>query len=247
MLEWLFPPRKPPGPKPLYDGSVPLFVGKCLLGAAAGLLAVNLAIAVIGYSTLGEIAALVFIPILVLSVIMIGLAIAGTVNVLVGVGLRSSARQRVVSVLKGFGYVRIPDLAQQLDVSQASLEQFISRCINAGILTGRLDSNRKEYWSEGEQQYAEFAGYVQAYRRIRLDQLARKMGKTEFEVEAMLKHCLQRELLHGYIDRQAGEFMTSESIDHVEAAIVCPQCGAPEDRIVLLGEERRCEACGSAL
>jgi hypothetical protein len=42
-----------------------------------------------------------------------------------------------------------------LDVSQDSLEQFVANSLSAGLLPGRLDPVSKEYWSEGEQQYAE--------------------------------------------------------------------------------------------
>jgi hypothetical protein len=88
------------------------------------------------------------------------------------------------------------------------------------------------------------AELLRAYRRIKLSKVAGKLGVTELEAERRIAECIELGLVKGYIDRTTDEFFTQESIAQVIPADGCPKCGAPPDRIILVGEEAKCGSCG---
>jgi hypothetical protein len=91
------------------------------------------------------------------------------------------------------------------------------------------------------------AELLKAYRRIKISKVAQKLGVTEFEAEKRIADCVDRGFVKGYIDRNTEEFFTVESLSQVVPQTGCPKCGAPPEKIVLVGEIARCGSCGAAL
>ncbi len=90
----------------------------------------------------------------------------------------------------------------------------------------------------------EYANFLRAYRRIKISEFARKIGKTEFEAEKIIVKLLENKLINGYIDRRTQEFVTYEAIyqERVEN-IKCPNCGATVSGVFLVGEVVMCPYC----
>ena len=91
------------------------------------------------------------------------------------------------------------------------------------------------------------ANLLKAYRRIKLQKLAEKLGTTQFEAEKRVALCLERGLVKGHIDRATEEFFTLESLGHIIPQTGCPKCGAPPESIILAGETARCGSCGAVV
>lgn len=89
------------------------------------------------------------------------------------------------------------------------------------------------------------AEILRTYRRIKVAKIAQKLGVTEFEAERRIAICVDRGWVKGNIDRTTDEFFTQESLAQVIPQAGCPKCGAPADRIVLVGEEAKCSSCGA--
>jgi len=92
----------------------------------------------------------------------------------------------------------------------------------------------------------EIAGVLKEYRRMKISDLARKLGVNEFEAERTIGQCLEQGYVEGFVDRSAGEFVAREALGQVAPITGCPRCGAPPDRIMLVGETNKCGACGAA-
>jgi hypothetical protein len=95
------------------------------------------------------------------------------------------------------------------------------------------------------QRLSEIATMLKAYRRIKISDLAQKLGVTEFEAERVIARCIELGMVEGNIDRATGEFFTPESVAEVVKPKPCPYCGSPADQLVLTGETGRCTACGA--
>jgi len=91
------------------------------------------------------------------------------------------------------------------------------------------------------------ANLLKTYRRIKVRKIAEKMGVTEFEAEKRIAMCTEKGLVKGYIDRSTEEFFTEESLGQIIPQAGCPKCGAPPERIILVGETAKCGNCGAAI
>ncbi len=91
------------------------------------------------------------------------------------------------------------------------------------------------------------ADLLKAYRRIEITKLAQKMEVSPMDAEYVIAECIGRGLVEGYIDRREGEFFTKDALYQVMDIDSCPKCGAPTDDLYLVGEEIRCEYCGSVV
>jgi hypothetical protein len=92
----------------------------------------------------------------------------------------------------------------------------------------------------------ELGGFLRTYRRIKISDLARKLGVNEFEAERTVGRCIDLGHVEGFVDRSAGEFVAREALGQVAPITGCPRCGAPPGRIMLIGETNKCGACGAA-
>lgn len=97
-----------------------------------------------------------------------------------------------------------------------------------------------------EQELGKIASYLKSYRRIKTSDVARKLGKTEFEAEQLIIKCIEKRLIVGYFDRSSGEFFTYQSLfEEVRRPDKCPNCGASMYTRVLSGEDAVCNYCGA--
>ncbi len=91
------------------------------------------------------------------------------------------------------------------------------------------------------------ATLLNTYRRIKVRRVAEKLGVTEFEAEKKIASCVEKGLVRGHIDRATEEFFTLESLSHIIPQTGCQKCGAPPERILLVGEIAKCGSCGAAV
>ena len=63
----------------------------------------------------------------------------------------------------------------------------------------------------------EFATWMKTYRRISLDDLAKKLGTTPMQTERTLAQAIERGLLKGVVDRSTDEFV----VQRTEAQQIC--------------------------
>ena len=95
-------------------------------------------------------------------------------------------------------------------------------------------------------EYEKLAGFLKAYRRIKVDALSKKLGLSEYETEHRILHCVRLGLLSGFIDRGSDEFFNPLGMEG-KTLITCPNCGGSVEQMVLEGETGRCPYCQSVL
>lgn len=97
-----------------------------------------------------------------------------------------------------------------------------------------------------EKELEKLAGYLKSYRRIKISDVAKKLGKSEYETEQLIAKIVEDGLIKGYVDRTSGEFFTHQSLFHeVDRPDKCPNCGASMYTRVLSGENAVCDYCGA--
>jgi hypothetical protein len=94
--------------------------------------------------------------------------------------------------------------------------------------------------------YEKLAGFLKAYRRIKVAALAKKLELSEYETERRILKCVRLGIITGYIDRASDEFYNPSGMEG-KALISCPNCGAPVEQLVLAGETGKCPFCQSLL
>ena len=91
-----------------------------------------------------------------------------------------------------------------------------------------------------EQAVIEFGNWVKSQRRIKMDLMAERIGKTRFETEKLLGEALDAGVVKGVIDRSTDEFVVQEAETSREHFVgTCPNCGGvvdqwhfPEERVI---------------
>jgi hypothetical protein len=115
---------------------------------------------------------------------------------------------------------------------------FMVAAIYIAMVGMRLEKERLEL--------ERLAGYLKAYRRIKVDALAQKLALSEYETEKRILRCVRHRLLTGYIDRASDEFFNPFGMEG-KALLICPQCGGTVEELVLKEETARCPFCDSVL
>ena len=90
-----------------------------------------------------------------------------------------------------------------------------------------------------ERTVVEFANWAKSQRRIKMDLMAQRLGKTRFETEKLLGKALSEGLVKGAIDRTTDEFVSQDALKQEHFVGTCPNCGGnvdtwyfPEERVV---------------
>ena len=90
-----------------------------------------------------------------------------------------------------------------------------------------------------ERTVVEFANWAKSQRRIKMDLMAQRLGKTRFETEKLLGKALNEGLVKGAIDRTTDEFVSQDALKQEHFVGTCPNCGGnvdawyfPEERVV---------------
>lgn len=120
-------------------------------------------------------------------------------------------------------------------------------CIFGGVAPSSVVLLYGVYRWRVERHLRAMARMVQSYRRIHLDELARRMGKTRFETEHRLAEAVHREYVKGFVDRATEEFLVQEAVDQQVYVEKCPTCGARVNRWAFPEERFPCPYCNSGI
>jgi len=90
----------------------------------------------------------------------------------------------------------------------------------------------------------EFASWAKSQRRIKVDVMAQRIGKTRFQTEKLIGEAIDDGLLKGVIDRTADEFVVQERTTGQEHFVgTCPNCGGNVDTWSFPEERVTCPYC----
>ena len=103
------------------------------------------------------------------------------------------------------------------------------------------------YWkarSRRDKQVEELPSYIKMYRRVRLEEIAQRMGISMKELDSVLKECEKRGYVNGHVDGATGEFvMAGADYLIIPDGLACRNCGALIDGKFLVGEVVKCSFC----
>ena len=95
-----------------------------------------------------------------------------------------------------------------------------------------------------ERALLEFSNWAKSQRRIKMDLMAQRIGKSRFETEKLLGEALDGEFLKGVIDRSSDEFVVQEKATGQEHFVgTCPNCGGNVDTCYFPEERVTCPYC----
>ena len=120
-------------------------------------------------------------------------------------------------------------------------------CAAVGLIPGAIFIAQVFKIRRQERELESLGEVLQAYRRITMAEVARKLGVNEFEAEKRVAAAIDSGYVKGYIDRNTHEFFTIESMSQVIKVNSCPKCGAPREKLYLSGEQVKCSSCGSVV
>lgn len=99
-----------------------------------------------------------------------------------------------------------------------------------------------------EQAVIEFADWLRSQRRIKMDVMAQRIGKSRYEAEKLLGEALDAKLVKGVIDRAADEFVLQEDSTGAQVFVAkCPNCGGDVNRWAFPEEVWTCPYCERAV
>jgi hypothetical protein len=98
-----------------------------------------------------------------------------------------------------------------------------------------------------ERAVVEFANWLTSQRRIPMDVMAQRLGKTRFETEKLLGKALSEGLVKGAIDRTTDEFVSHDAVKQEHFVGTCPNCGGNVDAWYFPEERVTCPYCERAL
>jgi len=124
---------------------------------------------------------------------------------------------------------------------------FVVLCLPTTILPGAVVLAWGAIVYRREQHLAEFASWLKAYRREKVDELARRYGKSRYEFERLLGKAIDRGLVNAVIDRSADEYVSKD----VEAPTIfvgrCPECGGDVNKWAFPEEMWTCPYCSQSV
>lgn len=98
-----------------------------------------------------------------------------------------------------------------------------------------------------EAEMVDFTTRVRMYRRIKVDDLARSLGRPRPQVERLLARAIDMGLLRGVVDRATDEFVVQETVAQQVYVEVCPSCGGRVGRWAFPEERFPCPYCGHSV
>src|SRR5438046_1996954 len=95
-----------------------------------------------------------------------------------------------------------------------------------------------------ERVVVEFANWARSQRRIKMDLMAQRIGRSRFETEKLLGEAIDDGLVKGVIDRSADEFVAQDGDEgRAHFVGVCPNCGGNVDAWYFPEERVTCPYC----
>ncbi|OGS60089.1 MAG: hypothetical protein A3K59_05425 [Euryarchaeota archaeon RBG_19FT_COMBO_69_17] len=98
-----------------------------------------------------------------------------------------------------------------------------------------------------ERDLVEFAAWVKTYRRISLQNLGGKLGRSAFEAEKLLVEAVDRGFVKGFIDRTSEEFVLQEAVGEELFIESCPRCRGNIRQRYFRGETIVCPYCSAVI
>jgi len=120
-------------------------------------------------------------------------------------------------------------------------------CIPAGVVPASIALLLGVVEWRRETAAQEFAEWVNAHRRIGMEEMARQLGTTRFETEKRLADAIDRGLVKGVIDRAADEFVLAGTKSQQVFLEKCPYCGGDVNRWAFPEERFTCPYCERAV
>lgn len=120
-------------------------------------------------------------------------------------------------------------------------------CVPGGILPATIALLFGGIEWRRERRLKEFAALLGRYRRIRMDDLATKLGQTPMEAERLLTRALELKYVAGVVDRATGEFVLAEAEKEQVFVERCPHCGGVVNRWAFPEERFPCPYCDVAV
>jgi hypothetical protein len=120
-------------------------------------------------------------------------------------------------------------------------------CVPGGVLPGAIALLFGVIEWHREKQLKEFATWLGTYRRIRMDDLARKVGKTPMETERLLTRAIELHYVAGVVDRATDEFVLAGTEKAQVFVERCPHCGGVVNRWSFPEERFPCPYCNVAV
>lgn len=120
-------------------------------------------------------------------------------------------------------------------------------CVPGGVLPGAIAVLFGVVEWRREKQLKGFATLLGTYRRIRMDELARKIGKTDMETDRLLTKAIELKYVDGVVDRATGEFVLAEAEKQQVFVERCPHCGGVVNRWSFPEERFPCPYCSVAV
>jgi hypothetical protein len=132
-----------------------------------------------------------------------------------------------------------------LTISLTSVLAYI--CVPGGVIPGAIALLLGVIEWHRERQLKEFATWLQTYRRIRMDELAKKVGKSPMETERLLARAIELRYVAGVVDRATDEFVLAGAEKAQVFVERCPHCGGVVNRWAFPEERFPCPYCDVAV
>ena len=120
-------------------------------------------------------------------------------------------------------------------------------CVPGGVFPGAVGLLFGVVEWHRERELKEFATWLQTYRRIRMDELARKVGKSPMETERLLNRAIELKYVAGVVDRSTDEFVLASAEKQQVFVERCPHCGGVVNRWAFPEERFPCPYCNVAV
>jgi DNA-directed RNA polymerase subunit RPC12/RpoP len=120
-------------------------------------------------------------------------------------------------------------------------------CTIGGIAPGLLAVLYGLYRWRVERHLRAIAMMARTWRRIHLDEFARRAGRTRLDLEERLAEAVDRGYVAGFVDRTTQEFVVQEAVAQQVYVEKCPTCGARVDRWAFPEERFPCPYCSAGI
>ena len=120
-------------------------------------------------------------------------------------------------------------------------------CVPGGVIPGAIALLLGVVEWHRVKQLREFAALLGRYRRVRMDDLSTKLGKTPVKTERLLTRALELKYVEGVVDRATGEFVVAGAEKEQIFVERCPHCGGVVNRWSFPEERFPCPYCKVAV
>lgn len=120
-------------------------------------------------------------------------------------------------------------------------------CVFGGIVPSSIVVLYGVYRWSVERHLRALAAMAKTYRRLKLDEFARRAGRTRLETERQLAKAVDHGYVKGFMDRTSDEFVVQEAVGQQVYIATCPTCGARVDRWAFPEERFPCPYCSAGI